>query len=181
MHGPHYPHTPPELDPDYSSMVRAVRAPVLARTRPSRTFSAKSRDLMVRCAMEFDADACMIGCPRTRTSDHAALAPSIAGAHAAAAHLERARNQRVFHFGWWRDTSSAVSIRDGYAARQRAADRIRRESTSYRKRNLRDALAFVTHPLSFSQSSQLAASRHHIATFCTECTGRPTRMNGRLS
>jgi hypothetical protein len=64
---------------------------------------------------------------------------------------------------------------------EHAADRIRRESTSYRKRNLRDALAFVTHPLSFSQSSQLAASRHHIATFCTECTGRPTRMNGRLS
>src|ERR1700736_616493 len=42
---------------------------------------------MVRCTMEFNADACMIGCPRTRTSDHAALAPAISGAHAAAAHL----------------------------------------------------------------------------------------------
>src|ERR1700677_1379179 len=79
---------------------------------------------MVRRKVAFGAQAWMIACARARTSDHAALAPSISGADAAATHLERARNQRVFHFGRWRDTSSAVSIRYGYAARERAADRL---------------------------------------------------------
>src|SRR5450631_791750 len=92
--------------------------------RPHRTFVAKSHDLMMRCIMDFDTDARMIACPRTRTSDDAALAPTIFGADAAATHLERTRNQRIFHFGRRRDTSGTVSIRDGYATRHGIADRL---------------------------------------------------------
>src|SRR5260370_29288927 len=79
---------------------------------------------MTRRNMEFGADARMITCPRKGTADNAPSAPSISRAHATAAHLERARDQRVFHAGRWRGTGGPVSLWHEYAPRHGAANRL---------------------------------------------------------
>src|SRR5450631_509886 len=106
--------------------------------RPHRTFVAKSDVLMMRRNMDFGTDARMITCPRKGTSDNAPLAPSISRAHTAAAYLERARDQRVFHFKQWRGALSADAVWLRYATRHGIADRVFKDvrSTARQERSV---------------------------------------------